>query len=668
MLKGFAGTAIELEGFDPEAYRVDKYLELRRNTKRGDLSVHRIESDLNPQHIENIAVGQFLSVLISFAPDLGRYAPDVEKFYKDHVSTRRQLPPDRKTKVYPLGTNSADEAQQEGMKAAVHDFLTVQLGITEETLNNRLLVFSGDGLTFEQLIKLVKNMSGEQTDYQSLRFVVPMLELWHTKWTDLSRVIRGHAGIEHPDDPSSLAAIANAISVDMPPNLKKVPFYEGAHILDITLDAYLLCCWEAILDTDDLVEYFKTHQEWTFPLLVNYARLLAKRYASLGAYSRARYPHRFQVSGDDVPLGTPWDENEQPRAKGREHGMEDERSEVVEAQQEVVMKVEAEEDQWAMDDDDDEVLSDLSEPTLDMPCDGRTSNADITLANATLIIRDGIWWREEGLAAGGGDPGRIWEILKVSTSVTCWVNTRRTAHLTQMWTITFAGSGNTNYTQYLLELYCNVTWEFPRKFLDGVMDNWLVNLHGEPGRFIEKDLMQEHFNFWLEELAAHKGKEFSDAFYRDVISMHVHNFLRIKEEMEDLVSLKARKKTHSEPHLHTELRAAMNVIRQGQVVRRRPGRHMGFEAEDHYGKGRAALKDTIPSFIERTKSYMNPQGNIDEDMSEPDAVSRDENGETASGHSQRRAPPPPLYVSGGQLMVPVWSVDNQQEDSDDDDM
>ena len=45
--------------------------------------------------------------------------------------------------------------------------------------------------------------------------------------------------------------------------------------------------------------------------------------------------------------------------------------------------------------------------------------------------------------------------------------------------------------------------------------NWLVNISGQPGHFIELDLLQEHFNFWLEDIVQHKGKDFDDPFYRD---------------------------------------------------------------------------------------------------------------------------------------------------------
>jgi hypothetical protein len=95
--------------------------------------------------------------------------------------------------------------------------------------------------------------------------------------------------------------------------------------------------------------------------------------------------------------------------------------------------------------------------------------------------------------------------------------------------------------------------------------NWVVNLHGQPGMFIEMDLMQEHFNFWLEDMAQHKGKGFEEPFYRWVLSVNVHHFLHLKDEMENIVFLKARTKKHSAPHLNNELKAIMSHLRDAEV-------------------------------------------------------------------------------------------------------
>ncbi|KAI0055771.1 hypothetical protein BV25DRAFT_1776663, partial [Artomyces pyxidatus] len=123
---------------------------------------------------------------------------------------------------------------------------------------------------------------------------------------------------------------------------------------------------------------------------------------------------------------------------------------------------------------------------------------------------------------------------------------------------------------------------------------------GRPGHFSEMDLMQEHHNFWLEDMAQHKGKEFDDDFYRKTLSLCVRDFLHLKDEMEETVELEERTKKHGEPHQDNELRAGMALLRLHEVNRRRPGRDHGFIAVDDFEEGYAVLGNKIPKFIVRT--------------------------------------------------------------------
>jgi hypothetical protein len=142
-----------------------------------------------------------------------------------------------------------------------------------------------------------------------------------------------------------------------------------------------------------------------------------------------------------------------------------------------------------------------------------------------------------------------------------------------------------------------------------LFENWLANLKGLPGHFLEMDLMQEHLNFWLEFMAQHKGKDFDDAFYREVLSANVLWFLRLKDEMEDAVSLQRRSKKHTEVKLQNELRAAMDLLRRYKVNSRVPGRTWGFKAEDDFTKGLSALQNgKLNDFIAKTTIYMDQKG------------------------------------------------------------
>ncbi|KAG6836416.1 hypothetical protein H0H93_008157 [Arthromyces matolae] len=605
MIKGYAGTAVELQDFDPEASNLDTLKANQALHGRQHLTTQVILDDIDHTHLDNVAAGDFLETLVNFVPTLAFLRKDLDEWISATL-TKKQIPTTRKSKITPLATNSADEIHVQGMKQGVLDFFSIQMGIDKEMLANRCFIKSGDGKTFEQLVNLKKYLSAESGDFESFRWLVPLLELWHTKWTDLSRVARAHWGKDFPNDPSTLAFASKHTGSPAPNDLRKIDFYDGAHIVNLTLDANILNLWEGHFKTINLVSYFEELEKNSalpsFRSLLDIASRLARRHSTTRAYQRALHP--LPDDPDPIPLGSPWTPSTES------HNAVD--------------------DQEMMD-GDDEQSENLSEFSA---CDGPASaeTADITLGNSILFIRNAIWWREVSRAVARGDTGRIWEILKI-------------------WIFTFAGSGNPRYSNYLLEMYCNFKYEYSPKLRDAILMNWLVNLHGKPGMFIEMDLMQEHFNFWLEEMAQHKGKEFDEPFYRKVISTNVHHFLRLKDEMEAAVSLKERSKQHGEPHLNVELGELMKAFRKAQVNRRRPGRDEGFHGVDDFAAGVEILeKGRVTSFVARTMGYMDIMGIHSDSTVSDDLADEDEVEETGSSFVRNR-PPPRIFANGNQLIV-----------------
>ncbi|KAJ3515928.1 hypothetical protein NLJ89_g1460 [Agrocybe chaxingu] len=503
MISGLAATAVEMQDYLPEAFNLRALLERQALQERRQLTTHLILSDLDLKHIENVAVAEFLHALINFVPQLSTYQQDLHTHKKSTIS-KNPIRGNRKSNIIPLATNSSNEMLLQEMRSGILDFASTQMGITAENLNDTLSIWSGDGKTFNMFLLMKKILASEPDDFNSFRWLVPLLELWHTKWTDLSRVVRTHWG--SIGDPSSLAMVAQLAECPTPSDMRKVDFYDGSHLVNLALDAHLLNCWDY-----------------------------------------ARYPHGGNPQ--KAPQGRPW----------------------------VPTVTQPVNPPPTTTTDNDEI-----EP---LPIPAGVNTGDITLANSVLFIRNAIWWREVCRAIAEGDTGRVWEVMK-------------------HWLFTFTGSGNPYYSQFLLELYCNFKWEFPPELKDAIFQNWLVNPHGQPGRFIEMDLMQEHFNFWLEDLAQHKGKEFDEPFYREVLSMNVDDFLKLKDEMEDAASLKQRTKKHGTTDLGNELRAVMDKFRDEQVNCYRAGRNEGVGAPDDFANGMRTLEATkIRDFISKSTIF-----------------------------------------------------------------
>lgn len=128
----------------------------------------------------------------------------------------------------------------------------------------------------------------------------------------------------------------------------------------------------------------------SFEDLLSEAQVLAGRHATTRAFSQAHDPATGARTADSVPYGSP-----------KNYGTPTDDVHPVVSPQDVH--------------EDDAMEDCLSDLTVEEK-EERTDNLrpDVTLANATLFIRNAIWWREECQAVAEGDTGRVWEILKVS--------------------------------------------------------------------------------------------------------------------------------------------------------------------------------------------------------------------------------------------------------------
>ncbi|KAI0312034.1 hypothetical protein OF83DRAFT_1067874, partial [Amylostereum chailletii] len=527
MITGTGATAVEMEDCPPGAFNLAPIREKYEAGARHEIIVDDIRKKTDSEHLRRVFAYHWLIILLEWVPALALYRSDALKRFANQTE-KHQIDTKRHTKVHPLGTNGANETTTSGLREAIFDFLS-QLGLTENSMVDHLMFLHGDGKSFEGIHKVKKLSSGKESDFFSWRFIHPVLELWHTKWTALSRIVRalwGPVGKESLEDPSTLGFMANAINSPKPSDLHKVEFYPNAHLINVVVRGHILHCYQIFYETDDLEAYFQTLRE-VFPddALFADATILQERYSSTQAYWKARSACTPANSApNDAPVGPAWSEG--------------------------------------------------------------TVEGDYVLANSSLLMRDGLEFLEVCRATALGDIGRVLEVHK-------------------KWIFAFAGSGNSNYTAYMSEQFINLEYDFSRDALAtriALLNNYLVNLKGQVGHFHELDLMQEHFNFWLEELAQHKGLEFDSDFYRNVISMHIHQFLVLIQELEENVKLAARTTTHGMPPNDNEIREVIRIADANDLHRRREGRSYGFLAQDDYSEGYRLMgkKNKLGDYIAKT--------------------------------------------------------------------
>ena len=192
LISGTAATAIEMEDCPPDAFNLRPLLDTMAQGDHANVSVEGLLDDIDFDHLRRIGSFHWLQALVSFVPALANYQSDVSRLFSNE-GQKHQINPKRHSSIHPLGTNSENEVTTRGLKRAMSDFLE-QMGITEEYIqtNQQVTIFSGDGKTFEGMLKIKKYLQHEEPgDFRSFRFVEPNLAIWHAKWTDLSRICRG---------------------------------------------------------------------------------------------------------------------------------------------------------------------------------------------------------------------------------------------------------------------------------------------------------------------------------------------------------------------------------------------------------------------------------------------------------------------------------------------
>ncbi|KAJ6473014.1 hypothetical protein C8R45DRAFT_936050 [Mycena sanguinolenta] len=116
-------------------------------------------------------------------------------------------------------------------KDAMLDFLG-QRGQTADSYDNRLWFGRGDGMSYNNMLLIQKYMRNHtESPFQSFQLMHPVLQVWHTMWTDLCWIHETHWGAPLNDNPASLGNSAKKIGRPAPSNLKKVDYYPAADLL-----------------------------------------------------------------------------------------------------------------------------------------------------------------------------------------------------------------------------------------------------------------------------------------------------------------------------------------------------------------------------------------------------------------------------------------------------
>ncbi|KAF9032634.1 hypothetical protein BJ165DRAFT_1517271 [Panaeolus papilionaceus] len=366
---GIAGVYYEMNGVDAAALDVEERRKQMMENRRADLTVSQFLSWIDSSHLDVIYSSHWLRILVNYVPELAAMKPLVSERFRTEGAKLRLEP--TATTVHSLSTSGKNETYTAELKDGLVDFLS-QIGQKDGDYLNRLILVGGDGLTFQKLHEVKRYLQFHRDPLQSLELVQPVLALWHTEWTNLSRLYETHQGSSTSRDPSCIGHSACQIGQPLPPNVKKVDYHKGSELLNVIIVSRVLDCWRLHLRCNDLRLHFRQLSE--VKKLPSFQELKSHSMALHSAYSTTQAV--YEALGDTtantewtrtVPLGTSWSvEDPSPKSSVR------------------------------------------------IPVSHRRhSKGDRTLSNSIALIRDGLLSMEFSFACAEGDVGRVYELLKV---------------------------------------------------------------------------------------------------------------------------------------------------------------------------------------------------------------------------------------------------------------
>ncbi|KAK6992066.1 hypothetical protein R3P38DRAFT_3227090 [Favolaschia claudopus] len=210
------------------------------------------------------------------------------------------------------------------------------------------------------------------------------------------------------------------------------------------------------------------------------------------------------------------------------------------------------------------------------------SNGDQALVTLCNFMRVTLWYMELCASIAKGDIGRSFEVIKLLR-------------------FSFWGAGSTNYGNELLELACNSLYEFSEDLKTAVLNNYLANPSGRIGHWLELDLLQEHFNFWIKRLFNAKSHDLEGQHLAEAVNLNIAGISKLRETFPGLFGLKRNGQRHTDASTIHDINQLGNHFRKNHVLEYEGGRNQPYVVPNEWGLGYAKLLNgQLKTFLDRT--------------------------------------------------------------------
>ncbi|KAK7021545.1 hypothetical protein R3P38DRAFT_2533352 [Favolaschia claudopus] len=155
----------------------------------------------------------------------------------------------------------------------------------------------------------------------------------------------------------------------------------------------------------------------------------------------------------------------------------------------------------------------------------------------------------------------------------------------QLLRFSFWGAGSTNYGNELLELACNFLYEWSDDLRFTVFENYLVNPTGRIGHWLELDLLQEHFNFWIKVLFNSKSHDFDGKHLSEAVGLNIPGISKIREQFPGLFGLKKNGQKHRKTLALDDINRLGIHFRDQHILEWESGRDQPYLVINEFAKG-----------------------------------------------------------------------------------
>ncbi|QRV85550.1 transmembrane protein [Ceratobasidium sp. AG-Ba] len=202
-MSGTASTLVELIGFDEIAFDPAPVLDARARRLRVALTPQVLWDRINQKHLSSVMALHCLNFLVKNCVALSGLYEYVNTQFRTTFAIHR-MPDGHQTKAHPLSSSNINEGSAEGCRAVLEDILLRQLNLSRKAIEASLTLVGGNLGSIEKVRALISLSSSCPHGYSAFKWVIPLVQLWHMGWADLSRILATFWGKSMSKDPSTL--------------------------------------------------------------------------------------------------------------------------------------------------------------------------------------------------------------------------------------------------------------------------------------------------------------------------------------------------------------------------------------------------------------------------------------------------------------------------------